>query len=76
MGVWGCGRHPYSHTPTLIMPGEYFDDLSVGEHIRHSLGRTITEADNTLLCAITLNTQPLHINSAISQTAGGRIIKA
>ncbi len=49
------------------MPGKYFDDLSVGEHIRHSLGRTITEADNTLFCAITLNTQPLHINADFAE---------
>jgi acyl dehydratase len=44
------------------MPGKYFDDLSVGQTIRHALGRTITEADNVLFCAITMNTQPLHVN--------------
>nr|MBI2904033.1 MaoC family dehydratase [Chloroflexota bacterium] len=58
------------------MPGKYFDDLSVGEHIRHSLGRTITEADNTLFCAITLNTQPLHINADFAEKTqfGRRIV--
>ncbi len=58
------------------MPGKYFDDLSVGEHIRHSLGRTITEADNTLFCAITLNTQPLHINADFAEKTrfGQRIV--
>ncbi len=44
------------------MPGRYFDDLKVGDVIEHSLGRTITEMDNVLFCALTLNTQPLHIN--------------
>jgi acyl dehydratase len=44
------------------MPGKYFDDLSVGDHFRHSLGRTVTEMDNVLFCALTLNTQPLHLN--------------
>lgn len=45
------------------MPGKYFDDLTPGDHIRHALGRTVTEADNTLFCALTLNTQPLHLNA-------------
>ncbi|HAJ36776.1 MAG TPA: dehydratase [Chloroflexi bacterium] len=44
------------------MPGRYFEDVKVGEVIEHSLGRTITEMDNVLFCALTLNTQPLHIN--------------
>lgn len=44
------------------MPGRYFDELHVGDVIKHNLGRTITEADNVLFCAITMNTQPLHLN--------------
>lgn len=44
------------------MPGRYYEDLEVGQHIRHSLGRTVTEADNVLFCALTMNTQPLHLN--------------
>jgi acyl dehydratase len=44
------------------MPGKYYEDLEPGMTFRHSLGRTITEADNVLFCSITLNTQPLHIN--------------
>ncbi len=45
------------------MPGKYYEDLEVGMTIRHPLGRTITEADNTLFCAITMNPQPLHLNA-------------
>ncbi len=44
------------------MPGKYYDDLTVGDRIRHTQGRTITEMDNTLFCALTMNTQPLHLN--------------
>jgi len=29
---------------------------------QHSLGRTITEMDNVLFTALTMNTQPLHLN--------------
>ena len=44
------------------MAGKYYEDLNVGEKIRHSQGRTVTEMDNTLFCALTMNTQPLHLN--------------
>lgn len=59
-----------------IMPGKYFDDLNAGDHIRHSLGRTVTEADNTLFCALTMNTQPLHLNEDFASKTqfGQRIV--
>ncbi len=44
------------------MPGKYYEDLQVGDRLRHSQGRTITEMDNILFCALTMNTQPLHLN--------------
>ncbi len=58
------------------MPGKYYEDLEVGMKIRHGLGRTITEADNTLFCALTMNTQPLHLNAdfAARSPFGQRIV--
>jgi acyl dehydratase len=58
------------------MPGKYFDELNVGDKIKHSLGRTITEADNVLFCALTMNTQPLHINEDFASKTqfGQRIV--
>jgi itaconyl-CoA hydratase len=44
------------------LPGKYFEDFEVGDHFVHHRGRTITEMDNVLFCALTLNDQPLHIN--------------
>jgi len=44
------------------MPGKYLEDLEVGQRFRHALGRTVTEMDNTLFSALTMNSQPLHIN--------------
>src|SRR5512141_3287302 len=44
------------------MPGKYYEDLEVGARFKHSVGRTVTEMDNVLFCALTLNSQPLHIN--------------
>jgi itaconyl-CoA hydratase len=58
------------------MPGKYFEDLEVGQQIRHTQGRTITEMDNVLFCALTMNTQPLHINEdfAAKTEFGRRIV--
>jgi itaconyl-CoA hydratase len=59
------------------MPGRYFEELTVGEVIRHALGRTITETDNVLFSALTMNTQPLHINedfAARESEFGQRIV--
>src|SRR5919201_4071551 len=57
------------------MSGKYFDDLIVGQTIKHMTGRTITEMDNVLFCALTMNTQPLHLNEDFaSQTQFGRRI--
>lgn len=55
------------------MPGRYYEDLEVGQTLRHALGRTITEADNMLFCGMTSNSQPLHINADYaSRTQFGR----
>lgn len=57
------------------MPGKYYDELEAGQTFRHSQGRTITEMDNVLFCALTMNTQPLHIDEDFaSQTQFGRRI--
>lgn len=58
------------------MAGKYFEELPVGARFRHRLGRTVTEMDNVLFCALTLNTQPLHINEdyAANTEFGRRIV--
>ncbi len=44
------------------MPGKYYEDLEVGARFQHSVGRTVTEMDNVMFCALTMNSQPLHLN--------------
>ena len=58
------------------MTGKYFEDLEVGQQFRHAQGRTITEADNTLFCVLTMNSQPLHLNAdyAAKTEFGQRIV--
>jgi acyl dehydratase len=43
------------------MTGKFFDELEVGMTFKHG-GRTVTEMDNVLFSALTMNTQPLHVN--------------
>ena len=58
------------------MSGKYFDELEVGQKIKHSNGRTVTEMDNVLFSALTMNTQPLHLdeNYASKTEFGQRLV--
>ena len=58
------------------MSGKYFEDLEVGQRIQHPRGRTITEMDNVLFSALTMNTQPLHLDEEFSKQTqfGQRIV--
>ena len=58
------------------MPGKFYQDLEVGQKFRHTLGRTVTEMDNTLFSMLTMNTQPLHTNEdfAAKTQFGQRIV--
>lgn len=44
------------------MAGLYLEEFTVGQVIRHSLTKTVTESDNMLFSVMTLNPQPLHID--------------
>jgi acyl dehydratase len=53
----------------------YFEDFEVGDVYRHSVGRTISEADNTWFTLLTVNTQQLHFNRQCGEaSAFGRIL--
>lgn len=47
----------------LSQYGRYLEDFTVGEHIQHWPGRTITEYDDTLFSMLTMNHHPLHIDA-------------
>lgn len=40
----------------------YYEDYQIGEVLVHQPSRTVTETDNMLFCAITMNPQPLHLD--------------
>lgn len=58
------------------MPGKYYEDLEIGQQIQHSNGRTLTEMDNVMFNALTMNTQPLHLNEEFASKTqfGQRIV--
>ena len=37
------------------MTGRYFEQYAVGQVIAHDATRTVTEMDNVLFCALTMN---------------------
>ncbi len=42
--------------------GRYYEDFEVGDIYRHSLGRTISESDNTWFTLLSMNPNQLHFN--------------
>ncbi len=58
--------------------GRWFEDLPVGLVVRHSLTRTITEADNLQFCLMTHNPQPLHLDAefAADTEFGERLVNS
>lgn len=48
--------------------GRYLEDFEVGDVYKHRPGKTISEADDHLFCAITWNHHPLHTNQHFAET--------
>lgn len=51
-------------TAPVEQRGRFYDELAVGDRFLHRPGRTVTEADNTLFSALTMNQQALHVDAA------------
>lgn len=51
-----------------IQRGLFYDELDVGARYLHRPGRTVTESDNTLFSALTMNPQALHVDAAYAAT--------
>lgn len=57
------------------MPGKYFEELDVGMTFAHQPSRTVTETDNLLFTALTMNPQPLHLDAEFAKsTQHGQIL--
>lgn len=49
------------------MAGKYFEELNQGDVFQHQPARTVTETDNLLFSALTMNPQPLHIDAEFAK---------
>ena len=60
------------------MAGLTFDEFTVGQVFTHQPSRTVTEADNLLFSALTMNPQPLHIDAEFAKTShfGQRLVNS
>jgi acyl dehydratase len=54
--------------------GRYLEDFEIGDVYKHWPGKTITQAEDILFCAITMNQHPLHSddNYAAAATPHGK----
>ena len=60
------------------MAGLTFDEFRVGQVFQHQPARTVTEADNLLFSALTMNPQPLHLDAEFAKTShfGQRLVNS
>ncbi len=55
------------------MAGLYFEEFAVGRKFEHAVRRTVTETDNVLITALTMNPAAVHLDSeAAKQTEFGK----
>jgi acyl dehydratase len=60
------------------MPGLYFEQFEVGQRFEHAVRRTVTETDNLLFSALTMNPAALHLDAEYSKGTvfGERIVNS
>jgi Acyl dehydratase len=60
------------------MSGLYFEELEPGLVVKHAATRTVTETDNVLFTALTMNPQPLHLDEEFAKSSiyGQRIVNS
>ena len=55
------------------MAGKYFEEFEVGQRFEHAVRRTVTETDNLLFSALTMNPAAIHLDAEYSRgTAFGQ----
>jgi acyl dehydratase len=59
-----------------VMPGQWFEQFEVGQHVQHQARAHVTQDDNAAFCRLTRNTQPLHLDEAWAKAHSpfGRIV--
>lgn len=60
------------------MPGLYFEEFTVGQRFEHLVRRTVTETDNLLFSALTMNPAALHLDAEYAKGTpfGERVVNS
>jgi len=60
------------------MSGLYFEEFKPGMIVHHAMTRTVTETDNLMFTALTMNPQPLHLDEEFAKASmyGQRIVNS
>ena len=60
------------------MAGLYFEEFEVGQRFEHLVRRTVTETDNLLISALTMNPAAIHLDAEYSKGTpfGARIVNS
>ena len=58
--------------------GLYFEEFTVGQRFEHQVRRTVTETDNLLFCALTMNPAAIHLDAQYCRDTpfGERIVNS
>lgn len=72
------GRGSCSAAGGQGVAGLYFEQFEVGQRFEHLVRRTVTETDNLLFCALTMNPAALHLDAEYARGTefGERIVNS
>jgi acyl dehydratase len=72
------GRWAAAKSEEEPMGGLYFEDFEEGQVFDHAISRTVTEMDNVLFSALTMNPQPLHLDEEFAKQTefGQRLVNS
>jgi acyl dehydratase len=57
------GLYGFAQGQEAIVAGLYFEEFAVGQRFEHLVRRTVTETDNLLFSALTMNPAALHLDA-------------
>src|SRR6516162_6318951 len=72
------GAGPRQNRRRSSMGGLYFEEFEEGQVFDHAISRTVTEMDNVLFSALTMNPQPLHLDAEFAKQTefGQRLVNS
>lgn len=72
-GLWDTKRPDRRAQKENKVSGLYYEDFEVGRRFEHKVHRTVTETDNLLFSALTMNPAALHLDAEyMKDTAYGK----